>query len=72
MMEDTLALIGSLPAGLGIGCSMLTGDEPYDTIGGLMVGLVPGDRPAALAFKLVLCCSARMWIRVRTSCFRRR
>ncbi len=40
MMEDTLALIGSLPAGLGIGCSMLTGDELYDTIGGLMVGLV--------------------------------
>lgn len=51
MMEDTLALIGLLFAGLGIGCSMLTGDELYDTIGGLMVGLVLVVGSAALAFK---------------------
>lgn len=51
MMEDTLALIGLLFAGLGIGCSMLTGDELYDTIGGLMVGLVLVIGSAALAFK---------------------
>lgn len=51
MMEDTLALIGLLFAGLGIGCSMLTGDELYDTVGGLMVGLVLVVGSAALAFK---------------------
>ena len=51
MMEDTLALIGLLFAGLGIGCSMLTGDELYDTIGGMMVGLVLVIGSAALAFK---------------------
>lgn len=51
MMEDTLALIGLLFAGLGIGCSMLTGDELYDTVGGLMVGLVLVIGSAALAFK---------------------
>ena len=49
MMEDTLALIGLLFAGLGIGCSMLTGDELYDTIGGMMVGLVLVIGSAALA-----------------------
>lgn len=51
MMEDTLALIGLLFAGLGIGCSMMTGDELYDTVGGLMVGLVLVIGSAALAFK---------------------
>lgn len=51
MMEDTLALIGLLFAGLGIGCSMMTGDELYDTVGGLMVGLVLVVGSAALAFK---------------------
>lgn len=51
MMEDTLALIGLLFAGLGIGCSMLTGDELYDALGGLMVGLVLVVGSAALAFK---------------------
>ena len=44
-------MIGLLFAGLGIGCSMMTGDELYDTVGGLMVGLVLVVGSAALAFK---------------------
>lgn len=51
MMEDTLALIGLTFAGLGIGLAMATGDELYDAIGGLMVGLVLVTGSAALAFK---------------------
>ena len=51
MMEDTLALIGLTFAGLGVGLSMATGDELYDAIGGLMVGLVLVVGSAALAFK---------------------
>ena len=51
MMEDTLALIGLSFAGLGVGLSMATGDELYDAIGGLMVGLVLVCGSAALAFK---------------------
>lgn len=51
MMEDTLALIGLAFAGLGIGLSILTGDELYDAIGGMMVGLVLVVGSAALAFK---------------------
>lgn len=51
MMEDTLALIGLAFAGLGIGLSIATGDELYDAIGGLMVGLVLVCGSAALAFK---------------------
>ncbi|NEG55787.1 cation diffusion facilitator family transporter [Bifidobacterium platyrrhinorum] len=51
MMEDTLALIGLAFAGLGIGLSIVTGDELYDAIGGLMVGLVLVCGSAALAFK---------------------
>ena len=51
MMEDTLALIGLAFAGLGVGLSIATGDELYDAIGGLMVGLVLVCGSAALAFK---------------------
>lgn len=51
MMEDTLALIGLAFAGLGIGLSIVTGDELYDAIGGLMVGVVLVIGSAALAFK---------------------
>ncbi|MBT1182058.1 cation transporter [Bifidobacterium sp. CP2] len=51
MMEDTLALIGLAFAGLGIGLSIATGDELYDAIGGLLVGLVLVCGSAALAFK---------------------
>lgn len=51
MMEDTLALIGLAFAGLGVGLSILTGDELYDAIGGMMVGLVLVVGSAALAFK---------------------
>lgn len=51
MMEDTLALIGLAFAGLGIGLSMITGDELYDAIGGLLVGLVLIAGSAALMFK---------------------
>ena len=51
MMEDTLALIGLAFAGLGIGLSIVTGDELYDAIGGMMVGLVLVVGSAALAFK---------------------
>ena len=51
MMEDTLALIGLTFAGLGIGLAMATGDELFDAIGGLMVGLVLVTGSAALAFK---------------------
>ncbi|GAA0639563.1 hypothetical protein [Bifidobacterium pullorum] len=51
MMGDTLALIGLAFAGLGIGLSMITGDELYDAIGGLLVGLVLIAGSAALMFK---------------------
>lgn len=51
MMEDTLALIGLAFAGSCIALSMATGDELYDAIGGLMVGLVLVTGAAALAFK---------------------
>lgn len=51
MMEDTLALIGLAFAGLGIGLSIVTGDELYDAIGGMLVGLVLVCGSAALAFK---------------------
>jgi len=51
MMEDTLALIGLAFAGLGIGLSIVTGDELYDALGGLLVGFVLVCGSAALAFK---------------------
>ena len=40
IMEDTLALIGLAFAATGIGVAILTGDELWDAVGGLMVGLL--------------------------------
>ncbi|NEG96897.1 cation diffusion facilitator family transporter [Bifidobacterium sp. SMB2] len=40
IMEDTLALIGLAFAGAGIGIAIITGDELWDAVGGLMVGLL--------------------------------
>ncbi|PWG60862.1 cation diffusion facilitator family transporter [Bifidobacterium catulorum] len=40
IMEDTLALIGLAFAGTGIGIGIITGDELWDAVGGLMVGLL--------------------------------
>lgn len=51
MMEDTLALVGLVFAGAGIGMALLTGDELWDAVGGLCVGAVLIVGSLALGFK---------------------
>ena len=61
MMEDTLALIGLAFAGLGIGLSMITGDELYDAIGGLLVGLARASATARVAVSSPPSSRPRAW-----------
>lgn len=51
IMEDTLALIGLVFAFLGIGLAIATGDELFDALGGMGVGLVLIVGSLLLAYK---------------------
>lgn len=51
IMEDTLALIGLVFAFLGIGLAICTGDELYDALGGMFVGIVLIAGSLLLAYK---------------------
>lgn len=51
IMEDTLALIGLVFAFLGIGLAICTGDELYDALGGMFVGIVLIVGSLLLAYK---------------------
>lgn len=51
IMEDTLALIGLAFAFLGIGLAIATGDELYDALGGMCVGVVLIVGSLLLAYK---------------------
>ncbi|WEV52263.1 cation diffusion facilitator family transporter [Bifidobacterium sp. ESL0704] len=51
MMEDTLALVGLVFAGLGIALALVTGDEIWDAVGGMCVGIILIVGAVALGFK---------------------
>ncbi|WEV64830.1 cation diffusion facilitator family transporter [Bifidobacterium sp. ESL0732] len=51
MMEDTLALVGLVFAGLGIAMALVTGDEIWDAVGGMCVGVILIVGAVALGFK---------------------
>ncbi|WEV42631.1 cation diffusion facilitator family transporter [Bifidobacterium sp. ESL0682] len=51
MMEDTLALVGLVFAGAGMVMALITGDELWDAVGGLCVGIILIVGAVALGFK---------------------